>query len=88
MTVLFGVYEVTGRRQYRGHEPGTVFEAILDRGAEQRAIARGDIRLIRHVQPGLAEGSWRLPPGWAGPATRPTEAPSGASLVSEGGKSK
>lgn len=88
MTVLYGVYEVTGRRQYRGHEPGTVFEAILDRGAEARAVARGDIRLIRHVQPGLEPDSFRLPPGWLNPATPPTEAPSGASLVSEGGKTK
>lgn len=88
MTALYGVYEVTGRRQYRGHEPGTVFEAILERGAEVRAIARGDIRLIRHVEPGLAEGSWELPPGWPEPATAKIEAPSGASLVSGGRKDK
>lgn len=86
MTVLYGVYEVTGKRQYRGHDPGTVFEAILDRGAEQRALARGDIRLIRHIEPGLAPGSYRLPPDWPGTATRPNEAPQGASLVSEEGR--
>jgi hypothetical protein len=85
---LYGVYRVTGRRQYRGHEPGTTFEAIIDRNAEARAIARGDIELIRHVQPGLAEGSWRLPPGWIEPATRTNEAPTGASLVSKGGKTR
>jgi hypothetical protein len=26
----YGVYEVTGKREYRGHNPGTVFEAFLD----------------------------------------------------------
>ena len=88
MTALYGVYRVTGRRQYRGHEPGTTFEAILDRGAEHRAIARGDIELIRHVQPGLAPGSYRLPPDWLEPATANHEAPSGASLVSKGGKTR
>lgn len=81
VVVLYGVYEVTGSRQYRGHEPGTVFEAILERGAEQRAISRGDIRLIRHVQPGLEPGSYRLPPGWPVPATEDTEAPQGASSI-------
>lgn len=86
MNPLYGVYRVTGKRQYRGHDPGTTFEAILDRGAEQRAVARGDIELIRHVQPGLAPGSYRLPPDWLKPATRSNEAPSGASLVSEEGR--
>jgi len=62
--VTHGVYLVTGRRQYRGHSPGTTFEALLDRAAEQRAIARGDIRLIRRVTPGLEPGSYTLPAGW------------------------
>jgi hypothetical protein len=84
----YGVYQVTGKRQYRGHEPGTTFEAILDPGAERRAIVRGDIKLIRHITPGLAPGSYRLPPDWLGPAAPSIEAPSGASLVSKGGKTR
>lgn len=86
MTNIYGVYRVTGKRQYRGHEPGTTFEAILDRGAESRAIQRGDIELIRHVEPSLAPGSYRLPPDWLEPATRTTETPQGVSLVSKEGR--
>lgn len=79
----FGVYKVTGRRPYRGHEPGTVFEACLAPGPEQRAVARGDITLIERVTPDLVEGSYRLPPDWLKPATEETttEAPTGASLI-------
>jgi hypothetical protein len=78
---LYGVYRVTGKRQYRGHEPGTVFEAILDPSAEQRALGRGDIQLIRRIQPSLAPGSYRLPPDWPVPVTDNTEAPEGASRI-------
>jgi hypothetical protein len=85
--VKFGVYHpVTGTREYRGHTPGAVFEAILDPAAAQRAIDRGDIKLLRHVTPSLAPGSYRLPPDWLKPETEPsTEAPSGASLVAREG---
>lgn len=65
MKQLLGVYEVGQRRSYRGHEPGTVFEARLDPAAETRALARGDIRLIERVTPSLQPGSYTLPPGWA-----------------------
>lgn len=60
----FGRYLVTGRRAYRGHKPGMRFEARLDRNAEQRAIARGDIVLEEVVVPRLKEGSYRLPDDW------------------------
>jgi len=60
----FGEYEVIGRRLYRGHEPGSIFEARLERNAERRAIRRGDIRLLRVVQPKLQEGSFAFPDGW------------------------
>lgn len=60
----YGVYLVTGRRHYRGHEPGTVFEAQLDRAAEWRALERGDIRLIRRVTPAVQPGSYTFPAGW------------------------
>ena len=59
-----GEYEVTGRREYRGHPPGEIFEARIDRAAESRAVARGDIRLLRIVEPQIQSGSHRLPDGW------------------------
>lgn len=59
-----GLYTVIGRRGYRGHRPNTVFEAVLDPSAEQRAIARGDIRLDQRVTPQVQPGSFRLPSGW------------------------
>lgn len=81
-----GVYEVTGSRAYRGHKPGSRFEARLDRGAERRAVIRGDIRLVERVVPSIRPGSFRLPPGWEGQPTEvTTEAPEGASSV-EGSK--
>ena len=57
-------YEVTGKREYRGHAPGEVFEARIPEGAASRAIARGDIRLLRDIAPELQPGSWELPDGW------------------------
>lgn len=54
-------YLVTGRRQYRWHKPGTVFEANLDPDAERRAIERGSIRVLEVVTPSLRRGSYRLP---------------------------
>ena len=59
-----GEYEVTGRREYRGHPPGEIFEARIPRAAESRAVARGDIRLLRVVEPQIQSGSYRLPDGW------------------------
>jgi hypothetical protein len=61
--VTFGEYLVTGSRRYRGHEPGTTFEAQLERNAEARAIQRGDIRLLRTVEPELPPGAV-LPDNW------------------------
>jgi len=84
--VRFGVYEVTGKRPYRGHEPGTVFEALLDVGPEQRAIARGDIKLLRYETPDLVPENRTFPDGWLRPPGEPaaeahSEAPTGASSV-------
>lgn len=61
------VYRVIGAVRYREHDPGTVFEAVLDPAAEQRAIDRGDIEVIERTTPGLIPGSWRLPAGWEQP---------------------
>lgn len=62
-----GVYEVIGRHNYRGHPRGSQFEATFDHAAEQRAIARGDIRLIKSTTPQLQPGSFRLPDNWITP---------------------
>ena len=59
-----GRYLVTGKRQYRGHQPGTVFEAQLDPLAEQRAIQRGAIALVEKVTPALEPRSYRFPADW------------------------
>ena len=85
-----GRYLVTGTRAYRGHEPGTTFEARLNPNAEARAIQRGDIQLLRHVTPSLQEGSVTFPDGWLPPpepvaATNNHEAPDGAFLMDQGG---
>lgn len=81
-------YLVTGKRKYRWHDPGTTFEARLDPDAERRAIERGSIRVLEMIQPDLEEGSFVLPDDWPPSAADAphTEAPQGASLVSEGGK--
>lgn len=81
----FGEYLVTGRRRYRGHEPGTTFEAQLERNAEARAIQRGDIRLLRLVEPNVPADA-TFPDDWLPDAAPRTnhDAPQGASVV-EGG---
>jgi hypothetical protein len=61
--VTFGVYKVVGNREYRGHKPGTVFHARLDRNAERRAILRRDIQLIGHITPQVPS-SRTFPEGW------------------------
>jgi len=55
-------YLVTGKRQYRWHAPGTVFEANLDPDAERRAIERGSIRVLEEVEVRLR--SYGLPRDW------------------------
>jgi hypothetical protein len=62
--MTYGVYRVIGKRAYRGHEPGTTFEARLQPGPESRAIARGDTQLLRHVTPSIPKGALRLPDDW------------------------
>jgi len=53
---------VTGRRQYRGHTPGTEFETRYDASIE-RAVYRGDITILAEIEPELPRGSW-LPRDW------------------------
>lgn len=59
-----GVYQVVGTRAYRGHQPGEVFESVLDPAAEARAIDRGSIRLLDRLEADLPHGKYRLPAGW------------------------
>lgn len=77
------VFEVIGRRPYQGHETGQRFVARLQPGARRRALARGDIRVIRPFVPVLPPG-YKLPPGWADRSTS-IEAPEGASLIERTG---
>ncbi len=83
MKVTHKRYLVTGRRKYRWHQPGTVFEATLEPLAEQRAIERGSIRVIEVVQPELEDGSYALPEDWpqAVADDRTTRAAHGVSQV-------
>jgi hypothetical protein len=60
--VTYGEYEVTGNREYRGHAKGTRFEAKHD-AAKARAIARGNIRLLRLITPS-APTTGSLPADW------------------------
>jgi hypothetical protein len=81
-------YLVLGTRLYRGHPPGTTFEAKLDPAAEQRAIERGAIKVLTRVEPSLDTESYQLPPDWPpseADAPAHPEAPKGASFVGEGG---
>ena len=56
-----GFYRVVGSRVYRGHRPGDLFEARLDRRAEARAIGRGDIALLARIAMTVKPGSYKLP---------------------------
>ena len=64
MTHPHGIYQVVGRREYRGHKPGETFVARLDMNAAARAIKRGDIALLEHVNHSLDSGRLVLPKGW------------------------
>lgn len=61
--MIHGLWEVTGKRIYRGHEPGTQFEATLQGGPASRAVARGDIVLLEQFVPQVP-ADHQLPEGW------------------------
>ncbi len=63
MKRTLGRYQVIGKRAHREHPPGTIFEACLERGAEQRAVARGSIKLLERIPADLPP-QYRLPIGW------------------------
>ncbi len=60
---MMGRYRVVGRREYRGHKTGTVFDARLETNAAGRAIRRGDIVLLEQTEPGLPPDH-AFPDGW------------------------
>ena len=60
----FTQYEVLRFNGYCGYPRGSVFEAVLDKAAEGRAIARGDIRILKSSTPSIQPSSYRLPRGW------------------------
>lgn len=61
--MTYGRWQVIGRRKYRGHPTGTVFDADLQDGPASRAIARRDIVLLEHIEPGLPP-EYTFPEGW------------------------
>lgn len=58
------VYKVTGVFDYRGHPPGSLFEAELDAEAEGRALRFGSITVVDRRRTELVPGSYRLPTRW------------------------
>jgi hypothetical protein len=60
----FSQYEVIRQTGYAGFPPGEVFEAVLDKAAEARALERGDIRVLQQTTTAIPAGSYRLPDGW------------------------
>lgn len=71
-----GLFLVTSRRRYRGHEPGTRFETQFD-AAIDRALQRGDIQLLEEITPALQPGSYRLPADWPLGNVADTQQPQG-----------
>lgn len=59
-----GRYRVTGSRAYRGHPPGSEFDAKIASTVEARAIRRGDIALLERVIPSIVSENLALPKGW------------------------
>jgi len=58
-----GLWRVSGKRVYRGHEPGEEFEASLDSDAAGLAIRRGDLLLLEEFTATLPD-MFELPKGW------------------------
>jgi hypothetical protein len=59
------LYQVLRHNGYRGHRRGTEFTARLGRASEQRALVRGDIRILTPNTPAIQPGSYTLPASWA-----------------------
>jgi hypothetical protein len=80
----YGRYRVIGLRAYRGHQPGDVFEAVIDPAAEQRAIQRRNIELLERVIPTIDAALITFPEGWppgGHTPNPPREAAKAASLI-------
>jgi hypothetical protein len=61
--MISGLWLVSGRRAYRGHQPGEEFEASLAQTVAGRAVLRGDIKLLEEFAPQLPP-EYCLPEGW------------------------
>lgn len=66
----FTQYEVLRVGGYRGFATGSVFEAVIDKAAEGRALKRGDIRILQRTTPPIQTDSYRLPAGWINSRTK------------------
>ena len=64
------LYLVTGRLPFRGYLPGETFEALIERDAEERAVARGNVRVLERGTPQIRPDSFVLPVGWQSTRTR------------------
>jgi hypothetical protein len=60
----FTQYEVLRQGGYHGFETGEVFEAVIDKAAEGRALKRGDIRILQRTTPAIQQASYRIPAAW------------------------
>ncbi len=54
------VYKVSGPSSFKTYQSGDLFEAVLPRALEKRAIARGQIELVERSTPALVPGSYTL----------------------------
>lgn len=61
--MVSGAWLVVGKRAYRGHDPGTEFEASIPAAPAKRALVRGDIRLLEEFVP-APPAEHQLPEGW------------------------
>ena len=89
MTYRLGHYylfEVIGKRQYRGHQPGERFVSRLDPALE-RAVQRPNVVVLAEVETSIKHREHGLPRDWPREANAPadTEAPKGAFFMREGG---
>lgn len=57
------IYRVRGSYHFRGHAPGTTFEASLEPDEERRAVRRGNIEILFSQRITLDESKIRRPKG-------------------------
>ena len=72
------LFEVVGKREYRGHRPGEQFITRMDPALE-RALERPNVVIVAVIDPKIQEGQYGLPQDW------PTIAPADATVTERGG---